>query len=51
MAFLNNKKRSILNQYVNNDNVASIQKLYDVVKVSYKGSTSLSRIVNPVLIF
>ena len=36
MAFLNDKKKSILNQTVNNDNITSIQKLYDVVKGSYK---------------
>ena len=36
MSFLSDKKRSILNQVVNNDNITSIQKLYDVVKGSYK---------------
>ena len=36
MAFLNDKKKLILNQIVNNDNITSIQKLYNVVKISYK---------------
>ena len=45
MAFLNDKKKLILNQIVNNDNITSIQKLYNVVKISYKEEGITKKIV------
>ena len=45
MSFLNDKKRSILNHIVKNDEITSIQKLYYIVKMLYKNEHLTKKIV------